>query len=115
MESDSGVESREAERTRPLLEGLHVCRACGSGLVEPVYRDPVGATRWALTLACPECDWWTSGVWSDDEVERLEIVLADATVSIVSDCASLALDRFVDEIERFVLALQADVITAADF
>jgi hypothetical protein len=115
MDRDPGAESMQAGLTPPLLEGLHVCRACRSSLVEPVYRDPVGATRWALTLACPECDWWTSGVWSDDEVERLEVVLADATVSIVTDCAALALDRFVDEIERFVRALEADVITVADF
>ena len=110
-----GLGSTTPDETLPLLEGLHVCRSCGSQLVEPVYRDPVGATRWALTLACPECGWWTSGVWHDAEVQRLEIVLADASLSIVTDCAALALDRFVDEIDRFVRALEADVITVADF
>lgn len=92
-----------------------MCRACASQLVEPVRWDPVESTRWALTLACPECGWWTTGVWSDDEVERLEVVLAHARISMLHDSEALSAATVASEIERFAAALEADEILPSDF
>lgn len=110
------LSGRGSDRTPHVLsDGLHICRECGSPLVEPVYSDPVGAARWALTLNCPECGWWTSGVWSDEEAERLEAVLAHARSGMRHDCEALARASFREEIARFAAALDSDVITPADF
>jgi uncharacterized Zn finger protein len=98
-----------------LSDGLHVCRGCSSTLVEPVRWDPVGRTRWALTLRCPECQWWTTGVWCDEEIERLEVVLSQAEASMVADCEALAQATIDEEIEQFARALERDEITPSDF
>lgn len=84
-------------------------------LVEPRACEPVGTTRWLMTLVCPECGWWTAGVFDDEELERLDVVLAHATASMLSDCEALARASFSDEIDSFAEALRTGAITPADF
>lgn len=116
MESVTGPDGRGSDRALHVLsEGLHICRNCASPLVDPVRWDPVETTRWALTVRCPECAWWTTGVWPDEEVERYEVVLAHAHASMLQDCTALAEATFASEIERFAAALQADQIRPTDF
>jgi hypothetical protein len=98
-----------------LSTGLHVCRECNSMLVEPRTCEPVGTTRWLMKLACPECGWWTAGVWEDEELARLELVLAHATASILADCEALARASSDDAVRGFAEALRTGAITPADF
>lgn len=115
------------ERTRPLaaptsqgrLAGqhadLHICPACGSGLVYPVEWGPVGACRWRVELRCPECEWERAGTYEQSVLDRFDAVLDAATDSLVADLRRLQRSNMEEELERFNLALSGDLILPEDF
>src|SRR5689334_2916203 len=42
---------------------LHICGSCNSDLVYPLEWDEAGATHWEVSLRCPNCEWYGSGVF----------------------------------------------------
>ena len=96
-------------------EGLHVCGECSSDLVFPVEWDEAGATHWEVTLRCPNCEWYGTGVFSQDAVERFDEELDRGTEQLVRDLKRMMHANMEDEIERFVHALEADHILPDDF
>jgi hypothetical protein len=104
---------------RPGMDGigtdLHVCGDCTSTLVYPVEWDESGATHWEVTLRCPNCEWSGTGVFEQDVVERFDEELDRGTEALVRDLKRMMHANMEDEIERFVLALDADHIVPDDF
>jgi hypothetical protein len=96
-------------------EDLHVCGECNSDLVYPVEWDEAGATHWEVTLRCPNCEWFGTGVFSQDVVERFDEELDRGTEQLVRDLKRMMHANMEDEIERFVHALEADHIQPDDF
>jgi hypothetical protein len=96
-------------------EDLHVCDECSSDLVYPVEWDEAGATHWEVTLRCPNCEWFGTGVFSQDAVERFDEELDRGTEQLVRDLKRMMHANMEDEIERFVHALEADHIQPDDF
>jgi hypothetical protein len=96
-------------------EDLHVCGECSSDLVFPVEWDEAGATHWEVTLRCPNCEWYGTGVFSQDVVERFDEELDRGTEQLVRDLKRMMHANMEDEIERFVHALEADHIQPDDF
>jgi len=96
-------------------EDLHVCGECSSDLVYPVEWDEAGATHWEVTLRCPNCEWYGTGVFSQDVVERFDEELDRGTEQLVRDLKRMMHANMEDEIERFVHALEADHIQPDDF
>ena len=96
-------------------EDLHVCGECSSDLVFPVEWDEAGATHWEVTLRCPNCEWYGTGVFSQDVVERFDEELDRGTEHLVRDLKRMMHANMEDEIERFVYALDADYIVPDDF
>ncbi len=94
---------------------LHICPHCQARLVQPVDWSETGEDQWELTLLCPNCGQTTTGVYSHAEVEELEDRLEEGLSEMLGDLHRLAQANMADEIDRFVAALQADVILPEDF
>ncbi len=100
------------ETTRP---GLHVCPRCESELVQPVCWSEAADDGWELTLECPNCWWRTEGTFSQHQVHELEERLDDGVGQLLADLKRLAHANMSDHIERFIAALDRDLILPEDF
>jgi|SRR5579884_786952 len=94
---------------------LHVCPECSSELVQPVAWSETEDERWELDLRCPNCQWLGEGVFDQTEVEELEERLDDGLAAMLGDLHRLTQANMVEEVDRFVAALQADLILPEDF
>jgi hypothetical protein len=95
--------------------GLHICRNCGCDLVQPTNWSETSDERWELTLECPNCWAEVQGIYSRDEVDSLEEKLDDGLVQMLNDLQRLTQANMADEVDRFVGALNADLILPEDF
>jgi hypothetical protein len=94
---------------------LHVCRSCGSELVYPVDWEEAGSRHWEVTVRCPDCEDVKSGIYDQETVDRFDAALDDGTDAVVRDLKKLMRANMEDEVERFIAALQADLILPEDF
>jgi len=99
----------------PAERGLHLCDSCDSDLVQPTEWADTKDDRWELTLECPNCGWNTQGVYDREQVDELEEKLDDGLVQMLNDLQRLTQANMADEIDRFVAALQADLVLPEDF
>lgn len=103
------------ENEEPVRRGLHLCPDCRSELVQPVSWTDAGDDRWELTLECPNCWWSTQGLFDRDEVQELEERLDDGLADMLGDLKRLTHANLADQIDRFVAALNADLVLPEDF
>jgi len=97
------------------VEDLHVCASCASDLVYPTEWDEAGTTHWEVTLRCPNCEWNGSGIFQQELVERFDEELDRGTEALVRDLKRLMHANMEEEIDRFVQALDHDLILPEDF
>ena len=95
--------------------GLHVCPECTSRLVVPVAWDQAGPREWAVTIQCPNCEWWDADVFDEAPVERFDEELDRGTEALVRDLLRLVRANMEEDVERFVAALRAGAILPEDF
>jgi hypothetical protein len=95
--------------------GLHACPNCESELVQPVSWAEADNSRWELTLECPNCWWSEDGVYDRDQVDRLEEKLDDGLAEMLGDLQRLTQANMAEEIDRFVAALECDLVLPEDF
>ena len=95
--------------------GLHVCPDCNSDLVQPVDWSEAPDDGWNLLLSCPNCDWFTEGLYTADQVRELEDRLDEGLADMLRDLQRLTQANMADQIDRFVNALHADQILPEDF
>src|SRR5919112_1964563 len=69
---------------------LCICENCESDLVEPVEWEAAGPERWRVALSCPNCDYWTEGVFSQECVDRFDERLDEGTEVLVRELKQLA-------------------------
>lgn len=108
-------EQAPARPGSPSATGLHVCPTCASPLVHPLDWTEHGPEHWEITLRCPECGVCTTGVHHESIVEAFDAELDEGTEALLADLRHLAAANLEDEIERFVAALQADLLLPEDF
>lgn len=94
---------------------LHVCFNCSGELVYPLDWTEEGARHWRIVLRCPECEARREGVFEQSVVERLDDELDHGAGALLSDLKRLTHANMTEEVEFFVRALHADLITPADF
>lgn len=99
----------------PSETGLHVCPACASQLVTPVAWEQAGPREWAVTIQCPNCEWWDADVYDEATVERFDEELDRGTEALVRDLLRLMRANMEEDVERFLAALRADAILPEDF
>jgi hypothetical protein len=94
---------------------LHVCPSCESELVQPVAWSEDSDTRWQLTLECPNCSWFEHGVYDREQVEALEDRLDEGLSEMIADLQRLSQANMAEDVDRFVDALQRDLVLPEDF
>jgi hypothetical protein len=94
---------------------LHVCFHCSGELVFPLDWCEEGDRHWRIILRCPECESRREGVFDQSAVERLDDELDRGSSALLADLRRMTHANMSEEIEFFVRALDADVITPADF
>jgi hypothetical protein len=109
------VEVVHVDPPAPEPQGLHVCPACNSDLVQPVDWNEAGEGFWELALCCPNCHWFGEGVFDREQVDQLEESIDDGLTRMLADLKCLAAANMVEDTERFVAALHADLILPEDF
>ena len=112
---DLAVREQAAAAPQPGSVELHVCGACASELAYPVAWEEAGEQDWEVTVRCPNCEWTRTGVYAQETVERLDDQLDRGTEAVVRDLKRLMHANMDLEIERFVEALEADLIVPEDF
>jgi hypothetical protein len=99
----------------PASEDLHICPECEQSLVYPIEWEEASDTHWEVSLRCPNCEWHTTGVYSQDTVDRFDEELDRGTEALVRDLKRLTRANMEDEVDRFSRALLADAILPEDF
>jgi len=94
---------------------LNLCLHCGSDLVQPVAWSETGDGRWDLLLECPNCTRSESGTFSRLQVEQLEERLDEGLAAMLTDLQRLSQANMSSDVDRFVAALNADMILPEDF
>jgi hypothetical protein len=100
--------------TRPSRE-LHVCPECDAELVYPIHWEEAGPESWRVELRCPNCEWSGVGVFPQNLVDDFDERLDEGTEQLVSDLKQLMHANMSEEIERFVVALDAEALLPEDF
>ena len=96
-------------------ELLHVCFHCSGELVYPLDWAEEGARHWRMVLRCPECEARREGVFEQTVVEKLDDELDRGSSALLSDLRRMTHANMSEEIDFFVRALEADLITPSDF
>lgn len=94
---------------------LHICPECQCDMVQPINWTEASDEQWELLLRCPNCDWSTEGVFEQGAVEDLEERLDEGLADLLSDLQRLTQANMAEEIDRFLAAIQADLILPEDF
>jgi hypothetical protein len=94
---------------------LHICPSCESELIQPVNWSETEDARWELLLECPNCSWSESGTFSRTQIERLEDRLDEGLTEMICDLQRLTQANMAADIDRFIAALNADLILPEDF
>jgi hypothetical protein len=96
-------------------EHLHICFHCSGELVYPLDWSEEGPRHWRVVLRCPECESRREGVFDQAAVERLDDELDRGSSALLGDLRRMTHANMSEEIEFFVRALDADLITPGDF
>jgi hypothetical protein len=94
---------------------LHVCFNCGGELVYPLDWCEEGVRHWRIVLRCPDCESRREGVFEQAAVELLDDELDRAAGALLGDLRRMTHANMSEEVEFFCKALDADLITPADF
>ena len=70
---------------------------------------------WELSLECPNCWWSETGVYEREHVERLEDKLDEGLADVIADLKRLTHANMAADVDRFIAALQVDLILPEDF
>ena len=106
----------EAPRVeQPTTEGLHICPDCASKLVYPYEWEESSKDAWEVARRCPNCHWEHRGVFAQELLEEFDEELDRGLEELAGDLKRFVRANMADEIDRFVVALQADAIFPMDF
>ena len=94
---------------------LHICFNCAGELVYPLDWSEEGLRHWRIVLRCPECESRREGVFEQTAVELLDDELDRAAGALLGDLRRMTHANMSEEVEFFIKALDADLITPADF
>src|SRR6478609_9083825 len=111
------VSGEQAQTQQPAgaSNQLHMCFHCAGELVYPLDWSEEGPRHWRIVLRCPECESRREGVFDQAAVERLDDELDRGSSALLGDLRRMTHANMSEEVEFFVRALDADLVTPADF
>lgn len=115
LPSGRSIEVVRFDDTASSVRQLHICPACDCDLVQPHDWSEAADSSWRMTLECPNCGWLETGTYNHDEVELLEDQLDAGVEEMIDDLRRLTHANMAVEVDRFVAALQRDLILPEDF
>ena len=115
LPSGRSIEVVRFNDSKHVTRGLNVCPECSSDLVQPIEWSEAPDDAWNLVLSCPNCDWYTEGLYTQDQVRELEDRLDEGLADMLRDLKRLTQANMADQIDRFVTALYADQFLPVDF
>jgi hypothetical protein len=115
LPSGRSIEVIRFSEVEPEVRDLCVCPTCQGDLVQPLTWTEAEEERWELTLECPNCWWGEAGVYEREQVERLEDKLDEGLADMIADLRRLTQANMAADVDRFIAALQADLVLPEDF
>ena len=115
VQPDAGAPYTRVKSAPAEDRDLCICEHCASELVEPVEWSAAGPERWRVALSCPDCGYWTEGVFSQECVDRFDERLDEGTTVLVSELKRLQHANMSEDVERFIGALNLGMILPEDF
>ena len=112
---DDAAARDEVHEPAEATQLLHMCPECDADLVYPTQWSEVDRSRWEVALRCPNCEWFHTGVYEQDTVERFDEELDRGTDNLVDDLKRLIRANMEEEIDRFSRALVENHILPEDF
>lgn len=94
---------------------LETCPECDCNLVYPTSWRETEDDCWEIELRCPNCEWNERGVYRHSDVERFDEILNVGTDKLIDELEELTRTNMEADINRFVQALENDLITPFDF
>jgi uncharacterized Zn finger protein len=91
------------------------CERCGSDFLCPMEWEPGGKERWAIEARCGACGTWHSLQLTNAQAAAWELSLDRQTRPIQKALSRLDHERMAREADRFIAALDRDLIDAGDF
>jgi hypothetical protein len=99
----------------PPRSELAACRCCNGELVCPMDWGTADDSHWWVLARCGECEAWMEIVIDDREAAALDRALDRQLNQIRRAADRLDAERMAADAEAFAVALQRDLIVAADF
>ena len=96
-------------------EALHICFRCAGEMVYPIDWHEEGARHWRIVFRCPECEAKREGVFEQESVELLDDELDRSAGKLLGELRRITHANMSEEVEFFVRALDADLVTPDDF
>ncbi len=77
--------------------------------------EPAGTRGWSISLRCPECEWHSEGVFDQETADRFDDALEDSAQAVLDDLELLTRSNMEADVDRFLEALERDLIVPEDF
>lgn len=94
---------------------IHICRTCGSPLVQPTDWTHVEEQRWGVSLRCPECFALYDVTLEQEDVNQFSYQLEQDFQSLLDAIDTLDHEDFESRCTAFIAALWSDGIYPMDF
>jgi DNA-directed RNA polymerase subunit RPC12/RpoP len=110
------ADTRSTMRRRPHQHpSLEICADCGADYVNPFAWEAVEDHSWWMALRCAECGHEREVVVANAEAERFDEALDRRADPIARALHRIDAARMKAWVESVTVALQRDLIDAADF
>ena len=96
-------------------QGLHVCKACFSELIQPEWWEEAGDGCWRIGLRCPECEHREEGVHPQAALDAFDAQLDDGIDELTAAYRRMVRENLAEELQRLAGALAADALLPEDF
>jgi hypothetical protein len=110
----AGVHEPSSNKTLDL--SLHVCRACGSCLIQPTsWEQEEDRSGWRVRRRCPECEWSCESVHNEVEIDAFDEQLDLGSQELLNELRAMEHANMRASAAAFIAALENDLIGAEDF
>lgn len=96
-------------------QAAHICRTCGSSLVQPTEWVHVDEHRWKVSMRCPECYAVYDLALEPEHVNEFSYQLEHGFQCLLEAIDQLDQQAFASECETFIAAVRADAVFPMDF
>lgn len=95
--------------------GLEYCPECWRPMVCPIDWETDGEQHWLMHLRCGECGAWREVRVTNEEAKEFDLALDRHVDQIRRALERIDRERMAAELDTLVVALEKDLIDAADF